>query len=181
MTLRAPFVLVAALSAAVLTACASSDDQARGDGPPRQVAAADLRDARLANPAALFLVGADEDFDLVTNRAEVNEHVQTAHRRFDADADGALSPIEYAEFAEAYLGDRNAAPYALVLDADGGGVSLNEMIMGFGALFSRYDTDNDGEVTRADVLFTPKMPQQADIQREMQNAMRQGRRPGGPR
>ena len=66
---------------------------------------------------------------------------------------GKLGYLAFADWAERWLGDRNALPSPFELDTDGdNAVTLAELDAGMGRIFDRLDRDKDGYVTRTEAL-----------------------------
>lgn len=106
----------------------------------------------VAEPAALLIAACDADGDARVTRAELTACIA---RSFVGDAahGGAIGYIGYADWALKWLGDANALPSAFTIDTDNDNrITLAELQARFRALFTRFDTDRDGVLTRAELL-----------------------------
>lgn len=116
--------------------------------PPEQPPA-----TMVVEPVAMAIAAFDADGDARTTRAELEAGVRRSFATVDTKGSGALGYIAFADWAERWLGDRNALPSPFETDADGDNrVSLAELQAKFAETFSRLDRDKDGVVTRAECL-----------------------------
>lgn len=127
--------------------------------PPRQPGA-----TIVAEPAALFIAACDANGDARTARAELSACVA---RSFPdaAPQSGSAGYIGYSDWAQKWLGDRNALPSPYQVDADSDNrITLAEFEAQFGVLFDRFDLDRDGSVTRAELVTirSAAVPQDGD-------------------
>lgn len=107
----------------------------------------------LAEPAAMFLAACDADLDGRTTAAEREACVARLFRTAEGAGSGSIGFIAYADWAQRWLGDRNALPSPFEVDADGDNrITAAELSRRFAAMFDRYDLDRDGAVTRAELL-----------------------------
>ena len=167
------------LPAALLLAAAPQDGtpdiQVTGPGKPNAQTPATL----VVEPAAMFVASCDDDHDGFTRRAELDACIaRTLAGRGDAGNDGGaargMGYLAYADWALRWLGDRTALPSPFEIDRDGDDrITLAELQAQFSRLFSRYDRDGDGAVSRAEALTIRAAP--ADGKRERE---RDGSRPG---
>lgn len=108
-----PIRLIAALALALLVAplvAAAGPQQKRPAGPPIG--------AMLLLPAGLLFVSFDANGDRRMDQAELLAGLDRAFAEADRDVSGALSPLEYADWAEAALGDRDAHPARVAVNPD---------------------------------------------------------------
>jgi hypothetical protein len=102
----------------------------------------------VAEPVAVTLAGFDADGDARVTRAEVTSGVA---RSFGAQS--SIGYIAFADWAERWLGDRNAVPSAPEVDRDGDNrITLAELQDRFAGIVARFDTDKDGVLVRSELL-----------------------------
>ena len=113
----------------------------------------------LVEPAAMFLAACDADADARVTAAERTACLQRSFAAAEGAARGSIGFIAYADWAQRWLGDRNALPGPYELDRDGDTrVSLPELQSRFAALAARYDLDRDGVLTRAELVTIRSAP-----------------------
>ena len=133
---------------ALLLSLAAQDTAPRDADAPYRPAPATI----VAEPVALFLAALDRDRDGRTTAAELREGLAEVTRGMPALADG-IGYIAYSDWAERYLGDRNAVPTPFDIDRNGDNrVTAAELADRFDAIFARFDANKDGGVTRAELL-----------------------------
>lgn len=116
--------------------------------PPRQPGA-----TIVAEPAALFIAACDGNGDGRTTRAELAACVARTFADADPAHAGSIGYIGYSDWAEKWLGDRNALPSPYQVDADNDDrITLAELQAQFATLFDRFDLNKDGVVTRAELV-----------------------------
>ena len=116
--------------------------------PPQQPPA-----TMVVEPIAMAIVGWDADGDGRTSRAELTAGVRRSFAAVGGTETAPLGYLAFADWAERWLGDRNALPSPFEVDADGDGkVSLAELQAALARIFARLDRNNDGFVTRAEAL-----------------------------
>lgn len=104
-------------------------------------------------PAALLIATFDADRDARVTREEMEDGLAATFGAIDKANTGTLGYIAFADWAERYLGDRNALPSPFEVDRDGDNrIALRELQTRFSEYFTRYDRDRDGELTRAELL-----------------------------
>ena len=107
----------------------------------------------VVEPVAMMLATFDADFDGKVTRAEMTRGVARSFAAIDTANTGKLGYIAFADWAEKWLGDRNALPSPFETDADGDNqITLPELQAKFDAIFARLDKDKDGALTRAELL-----------------------------
>jgi hypothetical protein len=107
----------------------------------------------LVEPAAMLLAACDADGDGRTTAAERDRCVERLFATADGAARGSIGYIAYADWSLQWLGDRNALPSPLEVDADGDNrITSAELEARFRAIFDRLDLDGDGVLTRAELV-----------------------------
>jgi hypothetical protein len=107
----------------------------------------------VVEPVAMMIAACDADSDGSTTRTELIQCVTKSFDAIDSAHKGSIGYIDYSDWALKWLGDRNALPSPFTIDSDGDNrITLTELQAGLGTLFTRFDTDKDGAVTRAELL-----------------------------
>jgi len=107
----------------------------------------------VVEPVAMAIAAFDADGDAAVTRAELAAGVRRSFESIDTQKAGKLGYIAFADWAERWLGDRNALPSPFETDADGDDrITLAELQAKFAEAFTRFDRDRDGIVTRAESL-----------------------------
>lgn len=107
----------------------------------------------MAEPVALMIGAFDGDGDARVTRAELEQGVARSFASIDTDQKGTLGYIGFADWAERWLGDRNALPSAYETDSDGDNrISVAELQAQFAKTFARLDRDKDGVLVRSELL-----------------------------
>jgi hypothetical protein len=155
--------LCIALAVLIMSGCASQPPRGGrgghdGGGPDRFAA-----DGRMARPVALLFVNMDADRDLTVTAAELADGIKAEWARADKDRNGALSAFEMSDWCTAVLGDPDATPGRLSLDADvNGTVTREEFETGLKKEFAAMDRNADGRLDRAELLMQVGRPQASD-------------------
>ena len=127
----------------------------------------------VVEPVAMMIAACDTDGDGRTTAAELHACVERSFAAIDTGHKGSLGYIEFADWAERWLGDRNALPSPFEVDADGDNrITLAEIQVKMAQIFRRLDRDHDGVVTRAECLTIRAVVPS--------NRAPQGKRKGGP-
>ena len=148
----------------------------QSDGPPIVVRAPPPGTPQTAatmvlEPAAMFIatcdgygtVAEEEGRDALVDRAELTACVAAAFAAIDTAKAGRLRYIAFADWAERYLGDRNALPSPFEIDRNQDDViTLDELQDQFQRLFARYDKDGSKTVSRAELVTYRTGPIGAD-------------------
>ncbi|URW76050.1 EF-hand domain-containing protein [Sphingomonas donggukensis] len=139
------------MAALALTQAAPAQPPRPGD--PYRAAPATI----VAEPVALLFAGFDRDGDGRTTLAEMRAGLR-------ATASGAewatgVGYLAFADWAARYLGDRNGVPTPFEVDRNGDNrITLAELEDRVEALFTRYDLDRDGALTRTELLTIRTTP-----------------------
>lgn len=175
-------MIAVALLSVILTACASSQSQ-------REERAGQRGDARLqggffAPPISLALAGMASTPDGLINISDVAAKAEAMFAGFDSDRSGSCSRGEQANWATAILGDPYASPTWVTLERDGNGaVSRGELTAVVVAAARRLDKDQDGILTRQEMLI--RMPERSqrggEGNRRGPGSEGKGRSPRSPR
>ncbi|MCU6455377.1 EF-hand domain-containing protein [Sphingomonas sp. A2-49] len=107
----------------------------------------------VVEPVGMAIAAFDADGDGRTTRAELAAGVARSLAAIDTAHAGSIGYIAFADWAERWLGDRNALPSPFEVDADGDDrITLAELQAAFARVFARLDVDRDGSVSRKEVL-----------------------------
>ncbi len=150
--------------------------QASNQPAPDQRPAGAERATIYVEPVGVTIAAFDIDGDGKTTRAELTAGVERSFRAIDTGGRGRLGYIEYSDWAERFLGDRNALPSPFAVDRDGDNViTLAELQTAITHEFDRFDANHDGAVTRAELLTIRDVPGGGE-----RRGGRRGGRDGGP-
>ncbi len=117
----------------------------------------------VVEPVAMMIATLDADGDGETTRSEMIEGVRRSFEAIDTAKKGSLGYFQFADWAEKWLGDRNALPSPFDVDGDGDNrITPAELQAHFAKLFSRFDRNRDGSVTRAETLTIRTAPADAN-------------------
>ena len=117
--------------------------------PPQQQPPATMG----VEPVAMAIVAWDADGDGRTSRAELAAGVRRSFAAVGGSETKPLGYLAFADWAERWLGARNALPSPFEVDADGDNkISLAELDAALTRIFMRLDKNHDGVVTRAEAL-----------------------------
>ncbi|MEO9132146.1 MAG: EF-hand domain-containing protein [Sphingomonas sp.] len=107
----------------------------------------------VVEPVAMMIAACDADNDGKTTRVELVLCVTKSFDAIDTGHKGSIGYIEYSDWALRWLGDRNGLPSPFTVDRDGDNrITVTELQAQFTTLFTRFDTDRDGTLTRAELL-----------------------------
>ncbi len=107
----------------------------------------------MAEPVALMIGACDANGDAEVTRVELKACVARSFDSIDTAKAGAIGYIAFADWAERWLGDRNALPSPFETDSSGDNkISLAEMQAQFDKTFTRLDRDKDGVLKRSELL-----------------------------
>jgi hypothetical protein len=113
----------------------------------------------IAEPVAMAIATFDSDQDGIVTRAEFDAGLR---RSFELSAKGqpSLGYIAFGDWAERWLGNRNALPSPFEVDGDGDNrITLPELQARFDLFFTRFDADKDGSLRRSELLTVRALPQ----------------------
>lgn len=168
--------IISLLALTSAAACASGPPGPPGGGPPgegpggRQGAL--LQEAKIARPIAILFTGLDANRDLVLDKAELEAAIPLEFDRADVDRSGVLTGFEMADWCRLVLGDKEALPDMRAMDTDlNYTVTPQEFAAALRHEFDRMDKDQDGRITRAELLM--------DAPRGMQHGGGEGAPSGG--
>ena len=106
-----------------------------------------------AEPAALFIAACDANGDGRVTQAELTAGIARSYATAEGAGTGSIGYIAFADWAQAWLGDRNALPSPFEVDRDGDNrITLAELQARFTQFFARFDRDKDGMLTRAELI-----------------------------
>lgn len=107
----------------------------------------------MAEPVAVMLSGFDGNGDGRVTRAECEAGVTKSFAALDTDHKGSLGYIAFADWAEQWLGDRNALPSPFETDTDGDNrITLAELQAKIATIFDRLDKNKDGVLVHGELL-----------------------------
>lgn len=128
------------------------------DGPPIVVSAPPAGTPQTAatmvlEPAAMMIATCDADGDALVDRIEMIACVRASFEAMDTQKSGRLRYIAFADWAERFLGDRNALPSPFEVDRNqDDAITEDELIQQFNRLFARYDRDGSKTISRAELI-----------------------------
>ncbi|OYY89699.1 MAG: calcium-binding protein [Sphingomonas sp. 28-66-16] len=144
-------ILLAALLAGASPGLAQQPPETAG---PRTPPATQPPSATImAEPVALMIGACDANGDARVTREEMRACVAHSFASVDPTNSGAIGYIGFSDWAERWLGDRNALPSPYETDANGDNrISLAELQAQFDKTFTRFDRDKDNVLVRAELL-----------------------------
>lgn len=150
--------LISGAALASLAACASGPPGPPGGGPPGgadgRPGGASLQEAKIARPVAILFAGFDTNHDLLLDKAELEAAIPLEFERADVDRSGVLTGFEMADWCRLVLGDKEALPDMRAMDTDiNYTVTPDEFAAALRHEFGRMDKNEDGRITRAELLM----------------------------
>ena len=107
----------------------------------------------VVEPVAMMIAAFDADGDGRVTRDEMHRGVARSFAAIDTANSAKLGYIAFSDWAERWLGDRNALPGAYETDTDSDNqITLAELQAKFDSIFTRLDRDKDGVLTRGELL-----------------------------
>lgn len=117
----------------------------------------------VVEPVAMMIATFDTDGDALVDRSEMLGGVKASFDAIDTAHAGVLRYLVFADWAERFLGDRNALPSPFEIDRNQDDqVSLEELQDQFSRLFARYDRNGDKRISRAELVTYRTAPVGAD-------------------
>ena len=107
----------------------------------------------MAEPVAVMMGACDANNDAQVTRPELTACVARSFVMFDTANRGMVGYIVFADWAERWLGDRNALPSPFEVDSSGDNqITLAELQTQFSKTFDRFDRDKNETLVRAELL-----------------------------
>lgn len=107
----------------------------------------------IAEPVAMMIAAFDRDGDARVTREEFDAGLRHSFDSMNP-RDGTLGYIAFSDWSERWLGDRNTLPSPFETDANGDNrITFDELSARFAALFTRFDRDKDGVLTRKELVI----------------------------
>ncbi|WP_448661880.1 EF-hand domain-containing protein [Sphingomonas sp. CJ20] len=107
----------------------------------------------IVEPVGMMIAAFDADGDGRVTRAEFDAGLRRSFDAIDTGRKGALGYIAFSDWAERWLGDRNALPSAFEVDRDGDNrITFAELAERFDMFFTRFDADKDGVIVRSELV-----------------------------
>jgi hypothetical protein len=151
--------LFAALPCLALLLSAPALAQDETAPKPAEPPAGSERPTIMVEPVGMLIASFDADGDGQVTRAELDAGVLRSFKAIDTAGSGRMGYIEFADWAERYLGDRNALPSPFQVDRNGDSViTPDELRVAIEHIFDRFDENKKGVVTRAELLTIHDTP-----------------------
>ncbi|PAX08227.1 calcium-binding protein [Sphingomonas lenta] len=113
----------------------------------------------LVEPAAMFFAACDANADALVTKAERDDCLARAYATAEGASAGRVGYIAYADWAQRWLGDRNALPGPYELDKDGDNrITAAELAARFTAIAARYDANGDSTLARNELVTIRSLP-----------------------
>jgi len=121
--------------------------------PPAPVAAPQPAANLIAEPVALMIAAFDADGDARVTRPEFDAGLKHSFDSADPTGKGSVGYIGFSDWAERWLGNRNALPSPFEVDADGDNrITFDELATRFDLFFKRFDLNKDGVILRSELV-----------------------------
>ena len=144
--------LLLALFASLIAVPAHAQTEPPPPTPPGQAPAQPAANL-IADPVGVMIAGFDADQDGRVTRAEFDAGVRRSFELADTQHRGSISFIGFSDWAETWLGNRNALPGPFEVDKDGDNrITLAELTARFDLFFSRFDVNKDGVIVRSELV-----------------------------
>lgn len=148
-------IQLALLTGLVLGANGSAAREAKAPPPPNPAAEAYGQTIASAPPVALLFSALDSNGDARTDAAELDSGLARLWPLADTNRDGTISLTELADWAQAWLGDRNARPGRFEFDpSNDDRISRDEFDSTLRGAFRRFDRDGDKALDRTELLVS---------------------------
>ena len=148
--------LLFALAALALPAApALAQDQGPEGGPPSGQPPRERPSPPtiFVEPVGMMIAAFDADGDGRVTRAEFDAGLRHSFDYVDKSHRGLMGYIDFGDWAERWLGDRNALPSPFEIDRNGDNtITFDEVKDRFDQLFDRFDADKDGVIVRSELL-----------------------------
>lgn len=132
-----------------------------------------------APPVALLFAGMDADADHIITLNEAQQGIDSEWLSAPGTNDEHRSAIEMAQWASIALGDANALPNPVAFDSNlDGRITAHEFRARLVETFALIDQDDNGQLTRAELLAASKYTNRIDASR-LQQPDRRGPPPRG--
>ena len=147
--------IISVLALGRVTACTSGPPDPHGDGPPNGGRpGAMLQEATIARPIAILFTGMKANRDLVLSKDELEVAIPIEFARANVDKSGVITGFDMADWGRLLLGDKEAQPDLRAADTDMiYTVTPQEFTIAMRHEFNRMDEDQDGRLTRAELLM----------------------------
>ncbi|ODP38653.1 hypothetical protein [Sphingomonas turrisvirgatae] len=130
----------------------------------------------IAEPVAMAIAAFDANGDASVTRAEFDDGVARSFASIAKD-EPTIGYIAFGDWAERWLGNRNALPSPFEVDQDGDNrISLAELQARFALFFDRFDRDKNGAIARSELLTVRQTTRPGDRPAESGGSPRQRRR-----
>ncbi|UZK67609.1 EF-hand domain-containing protein [Sphingomonas sp. M1-B02] len=107
----------------------------------------------MAEPVAVMIAAFDADGDAQVTRPEFAAGLKRSFDSIDRTGAGSLGYIAFSDWSERWLGDRNTLPSPFETDRNGDNrITYEELAARFDLLFTRFDVDKDGAISRRELL-----------------------------
>jgi hypothetical protein len=107
----------------------------------------------IAEPVALMIAAFDADGDARVTRPEFDAGLRRSFDSADPAHKGSISYIGFSDWAERWLGNRNALPSPFEVDADGDNrITFDELATRFDLFLARFDLNKDGVLVRTELV-----------------------------
>lgn len=173
-------VIISVLALGCASACASGPPGPPGGGPPGgEHPGSMLQEAKIARPIAILFTGMDANRDLVLTREELEAAIPIEFARADVDNSAVITGFEMTDWCRLMMGDKEAQPDMRAVDSDMNyTVTPPEFTTALRREFTRMDKDQDGRITRAEMLMDAP-PRMMGRETPQGGPPGGGRRPGG--
>lgn len=147
--------IISVLMLVSAAACASGPPERRGGGPPDgEHPGFLLQEAKVARPVAILFTGMDANRDLVLSREELEAAIPLEFARADVDHSGVIAGFEMTDWRRLMMGDKEAQSDMRAADTDMNyTITPEEFTIALRHEFNRMDKDQDGRITRAELLI----------------------------
>lgn len=129
---------------------------------------------QITPPVGLMLVGLDTDQDAIVSDDEINAGITSMFESSDTDSSGDLTGIEFSQWSQKQLGAAQTTPGMLRFDRNQNRrITPDEFDATIKAIVTRFDQNQDGALTRGELLMTVDAPDMGDMRAQMESQMRE--------